>query len=114
MPIYIHNVSSDESFGLDARFTNNYNNCSVCYDAATRTKFWGFAIVIINWDKFITNVSSTSTSTSSMLACAIVQSCMACVVCALCIMHGQRRPLPTPHVPRVSMLPTARYLPTFA
>eukprot|EP00198_Chlamydomonas_reinhardtii_P011654 XP_001700991.1 predicted protein [Chlamydomonas reinhardtii] len=48
-PIYVHDVGPDETFGMP----HDASNCSVCYDPATRTKFWGFATVMIDWDKFV-------------------------------------------------------------
>lgn len=36
-PIYVHDVGPDETFGMP----HDASNCSVCYDPATRTKFWG-------------------------------------------------------------------------
>ncbi|GIL91710.1 hypothetical protein Vretimale_14832 [Volvox reticuliferus] len=51
-PIFIHGVSPNETFGADRDATN----CSVCYDPATRTKFWGFATVLIHWNRFLYDV----------------------------------------------------------
>ncbi len=36
-PIYVRGVEANETFGMPQDATN----CSVCYDPATRTKFWG-------------------------------------------------------------------------
>ncbi|KXZ47914.1 hypothetical protein GPECTOR_32g527 [Gonium pectorale] len=51
-PIYVSDVDANETFGRPADATN----CSICYDPATRTKFWGFATVMINWDVFVNQV----------------------------------------------------------
>ncbi|KAG2450347.1 hypothetical protein HYH02_004852 [Chlamydomonas schloesseri] len=48
-PIYVHDVDANETFGMP----DDATNCSVCYDPTTRTKFWGFATVMIDWDKFV-------------------------------------------------------------
>ncbi|GFR47237.1 hypothetical protein Agub_g8921, partial [Astrephomene gubernaculifera] len=52
-PIFLRDVDENETFGLSRDATN----CSsLCYDAGTRTKFWGFATVLIDWDRFINQV----------------------------------------------------------
>ncbi|GIL44373.1 hypothetical protein Vafri_1861, partial [Volvox africanus] len=51
-PIFIRGVPGDETFGA----TRDVTNCSVCYDPATRTKFWGFATVLIHWNRFLYDV----------------------------------------------------------
>ncbi|MEW5301730.1 MAG: hypothetical protein WDW36_004570 [Sanguina aurantia] len=44
VPIFVSSVSADETFG-------GYSvvNCDVCYNASTRTKFWGFSAVALNF-----------------------------------------------------------------
>ncbi|KAG2484907.1 hypothetical protein HYH03_016293 [Edaphochlamys debaryana] len=51
-PIFVPNSAPNETFGLN--FTAP--NCSACYDPVTRSKFWGFATVLIQWDRFINGV----------------------------------------------------------
>ncbi|KAI8472513.1 MAG: kinase-like domain-containing protein [Monoraphidium minutum] len=44
MPVFISPAAANATFGAPAQPFN----CSVCYDAATRTKLWGFATAVVN------------------------------------------------------------------
>ncbi|GLC33295.1 hypothetical protein PLESTB_000349600 [Pleodorina starrii] len=51
-PIFVRDVEAGDTFGTGRDATN----CPICYDPATRTKFWGFATVLIHWDRFVYSV----------------------------------------------------------
>ncbi|KAI8468844.1 MAG: hypothetical protein J3K34DRAFT_515195 [Monoraphidium minutum] len=51
MPIFVGNATNPrEAFGAPSAATN----CSIpiCYDPATKTRFWGFAVAVANFDMF--------------------------------------------------------------
>ncbi|GBF89307.1 hypothetical protein Rsub_02184 [Raphidocelis subcapitata] len=48
LPIFIENVTNpEETFGASDRF----HNCSVCYDPATKSRLWGFAGSVVNFEQ---------------------------------------------------------------
>ncbi|KAG2443737.1 hypothetical protein HXX76_002083 [Chlamydomonas incerta] len=63
-PIYVPNVSENETFGFRYRenataipyseLPASVRNCSICYNATTREKWWGLMTVLVNYDE-VTN-----------------------------------------------------------
>ncbi|EFJ44732.1 hypothetical protein VOLCADRAFT_95096, partial [Volvox carteri f. nagariensis] len=51
-PIFVRGVDPNDTFGTG----QDVVNCSICYDPSTRTKFWGFATVMIHWKRFLYDV----------------------------------------------------------
>lgn len=47
-PIFVSGVDENETFGLDY----DVYDCPICYDPATRTKFWGECWVLC-WDSTV-------------------------------------------------------------
>ncbi|GFH17229.1 predicted protein [Haematococcus lacustris] len=46
IPVFIRNVSEGELFGRP----RDIANCTICYNATTREKFWGSVEVLLRWD----------------------------------------------------------------
>lgn len=45
VPIFVQNVDGNETFNMPV--LSNVS-CDICYNDATRTKFWGFSTVLVN------------------------------------------------------------------
>ncbi|KAL6765853.1 hypothetical protein V8C86DRAFT_2450563 [Haematococcus lacustris] len=49
IPVFIRNVSEGELFGRP----RDIANCTICYNATTREKFWGSLQVLLRWDTML-------------------------------------------------------------
>ncbi|KAJ9505875.1 hypothetical protein QJQ45_010053 [Haematococcus lacustris] len=53
IPIFFTNTSAEETWGSPRQATN----CSICYNATTRTKWWGYVSIALDVDALLTDPS---------------------------------------------------------
>ncbi|GFH30209.1 uncharacterized protein HaLaN_29015, partial [Haematococcus lacustris] len=62
VPIYLDNVTSDEMWNIP--YTMNTTRCLGCYDAASKTKWWGLSLLALDLDAVLTNSGGNSVLSS--------------------------------------------------